>query len=249
MRAVATERTGDIAIVRLTRPNALNAMNVALLDELPRALRDIADARVIVLEGEGRAFCVGEDLKESLTPAGGGADELRAALEQVQEVTRLLVEGRAIAIAAVQGYAVGGGAELALAADLVVAQRGARLRFPEVSLGHAVTGGITARLPAIVGLVRAKELLLRARWIEADEALALGLVNELVDDARARARELAAELAAFPPRSLAATKRALERAAIPHHGPVLDAEIDAALHCFAAPEAAESIAEFRERKR
>lgn len=244
MPAVAVEREGPVAIVRLTRPDVLNAMNPALLEELVAALREAVQARVLILEGEGRAFCVGEDLRESL---GAGADELRVSFERLQDLTRLLTQGPAVAIAAVQGYAIGGGAELALAADLIVLRDGTRLRFPEVSLGHAVTGGISARLVAAIGLPRAKELLLTSRWVEAEEALRIGLVNEVVPDAHARARELAQQLAGFPPRSLRATKTGLERAALPHQEVVLAAEVDAALHCFADPAATASLDAFRSR--
>jgi enoyl-CoA hydratase/carnithine racemase len=219
-------------------------MNPALLEELVTALRSAMQARVVVLEGDGREFCVGEDLHESL---GAEADELRASFDRLQDLTRLLTHGPAVAIAAVHGYAIGGGAELALAADLIVLQEQTRLRFPEVSLGHAVTGGVSARLVAAIGLLRAKELLLTSRWVEADEALRIGLVNEVVPDAHQRARELAHQLAAHPPRSLRATKTGLERAALPHQEVVLAAEIDAALHCFADPAATASLDAFRNR--
>jgi 2-(1,2-epoxy-1,2-dihydrophenyl)acetyl-CoA isomerase len=244
MPAVELEHDGPVATVRLTRPDVLNAMNPALLDELVAALRSATRARVVILEGEGRAFCVGEDLSESL---GGNPDELRESFDRLQDLTRLLTQGPAVAIAAVHGYAIGGGAELALAADLIVLQEKTRLRFPEVSLGHAVTGGISARLVAAIGLLRAKELLLTSRWVEAEEAQRIGLVNEVVPDARARARELARQLAAHPPRSLRATKTGLERAALPHQEVVLAAEVDAALHCFADPAATASLDAFRNR--
>ncbi|HEY6887485.1 MAG TPA: enoyl-CoA hydratase/isomerase family protein [Solirubrobacter sp.] len=244
MPAVELEHDGPVAIVRLTRPDVLNAMNPALLEELVTALRSAMQARVVILEGEGRAFCVGEDLNESL---GAGADELRESFDRLQDLTRLLTQGPAVAIAAVHGYAIGGGAELALAADLIVLQEQTRLRFPEVSLGHAVTGGISARLVAAIGLIRAKELLLTSRWVEAEEALRIGLVNAVVPDAGAGARELAQQLAAHPPRSLRATKTGLERAALPHQEVVLAAEVDAALHCFADPAATASLDAFRNR--
>ena len=244
---VSIDRDDAVPVVRLERPHRLNAINVQLLEELVVALRDVANERVVVLEGAGRAFCVGEDLKETLAPNTGSAAELRHAFGLLQEVTRVLSGAGAVFIAAVQGYAVGGGAELALAADLVVGEPGLKLRFPEVSLGHAVTGGISARLPAIVGLLRAKELLLTSRWIEAEEALKLGLLNRIVDDAQAEARAWAAELARFPARSLAATKRGLELAAVAHQETVLSAEIDAASWCFSAAEAQDSIDAFRAR--
>jgi crotonobetaine/carnitine-CoA ligase len=244
---VSIDRDGDVGVIRLERPHRLNAINVQLLEDLVAALRALAGERVVVLEGAGRAFCVGEDLKETLAPKTGSAAELRYAFRLLQETTRLISGADAVFIAAVQGYAVGGGAELALAADLVVGEPGLKLRFPEVSLGHAVTGGISARLPALVGLLKAKELLLTSRWIEAEEALSLGLLNRIADDPHAEARSWARELAEFPARSLAATKRGLEVAAVPHQETVLAAEIDTASWCFAAAEAQDSIDAFRNR--
>jgi enoyl-CoA hydratase/carnithine racemase len=244
---VSIDRGEAVPVVRLERPHRLNAINVDLLEELVAALRAVAGERVVVLEGAGRAFCVGEDLKETLAPRTGSAAELRHAFGLLQEVTRVLTGAPAVFIAAVQGYAVGGGAELALAADLVVGERGLRMRFPEVTLGHAVTGGISARLPALVGLLRAKELLLSGRWIESEEALGLGLLNRVAVDARAAARAWAAEIATSPARSLAATKRGLELGAVAQQEAALAAEVDAASWCFAAEEAQESITAFRSR--
>jgi 2-(1,2-epoxy-1,2-dihydrophenyl)acetyl-CoA isomerase len=244
---VTIDRDGAVPVLRLNRPHRLNAINVELLEDLVVALRAVADERVVVLEGAGRAFCVGEDLKETLAPRTGSGAELRHAFRLLQETTRLLTGAPAVFVAAVQGYAVGGGAELALAADLVVGERDLRMRFPEVTLGHAVTGGISARLPAMVGLLRAKELLLTGRWIETEEALSLGLLNRIEADARAGALAWATELAQSPARSLAATKRGLELAAMPQQETALAAEVDAASWCFAAHEAQESIDDFRNR--
>jgi 2-(1,2-epoxy-1,2-dihydrophenyl)acetyl-CoA isomerase len=244
---VEVTREGDVLQVALNRPQALNAINVGLLHSLVAALRAIGDARAVVLTGNGRAFCVGEDLKQTLAPETGEAAELRAAFLALQEITRLLTGSDAVVIAAVHGYAIGGGAELALAADMVIGGPQARFRFPEVSLGHAVTGGISARLPQLVGLLKAKELLLTSRWVEAGEALALGLLNEIADDPQQRARELAAQLSAFPARSLAATKRSLEVAGVPNQEAALAAEVDAASWCFSAAEAGASIEAFRAR--
>jgi len=248
MSVVEVEEDGGVAVVRLNRPERLNAIDPELLRELVATLRSLRGARAIVLEGAGRAFCVGEDLHATLAPETGGADELREAFEHLQELTRVLTSAAGAVVAAVHGYAIGGGAELALAADFIVLEHGARLRFPEVSLGHAVTGGGAARLAATVGLVRAKDLMLRSRWIEAEEALRIGLATVCADDARATARELAADLAGRPPRSVRATKRSLELGALPHMESVLAAEVDAALHCFDDPAAAAGIDEFRARR-
>ncbi|KAF5570675.1 long-chain-fatty-acid ligase [Fusarium phyllophilum] len=169
------------SVVRITlnRPkslNALNALNAPLLSSFVEALRANASVRIIILEGQGdRSFCAGEDLKQSLAPKTGSAEEL-------QDITRLTSSSQSIVIAAVQGFAIGGGAEIALAADFVIRGPGAKFRFPEISLGHAVAGGITLRLPHMVGLLKAKELLLTGRWVDADEALKLGLLTEISHD-------------------------------------------------------------------
>lgn len=249
MSVVEVERRGEVAVVRLNRPDALNALNVELLNGLVDALREVRSAAAIVLEGAGRAFCAGEDLKETLAPRTHSAPELRESFALIQETTRLLAGAEGPSVAVVHGYAIGGGAELALAADLVVAGPNARFRFPEVSLGHAVTGGITARLPLVVGLLRAKELLLTSRWVEAPEAASIGLVNELAEDAHVRGHELAQGLAAHPRRSVTATRRGVELAAMAQLETALAWEVDAATWCFAAAEADESSEAFRRRSR
>jgi 2-(1,2-epoxy-1,2-dihydrophenyl)acetyl-CoA isomerase len=248
MSVVVVERD-DVPVLTLNRPASLNALNVEMLGALVDALREVRDEPAFVLRGAGRAFCVGEDLNETLAPRTGHTDELRSSLELLQEITRLIVGARAVAVAAVTGYAIGGGAELALACDLVYAAPQTRLRFPEVSLGHAVTGGISARLPLLVGLLKAKELLLTSRWIAAPEAAALGLVNEVADDPTERALEVARELRSSPTRSVAATKRALELGAAAALEQALHYEVEAATHCFAAAEATESIESFRRGER
>jgi enoyl-CoA hydratase/carnithine racemase len=243
---VLHDTADGIARITLNRPDALNAINIELLEGLAAALRRSAGARAVIVTGRGRAFCVGEDLKQSLAPLTGEAGELRVAFEQLQEVTRLMTSLQCPVLAAVHGYAIGGGAELALAADLVVAAPDAQFRFPEVPIGHAVTGGISTRLPEIIGLLRAKELLLTGRWVTGLEAHAIGLVNALSEDPVAHVEAWARELATFPARSLAATKIGLELAAVPNQESVMRAEVDAALYCFAAAEATETFDTFRE---
>ena len=238
------ERDGAVSVIRLNRPAAMNALNRDLLEKLVDALRDTRSTPVRVLEAEGRAFCAGEDLKETLAPETGKPEELHAAFEQLQEVTRLLTMN-GVVIAAVDGPAVGGGAELALATDLIVLGPQARFRFPEVVLGHAPTGGITGRLAAYVGLARAKLLLLTGNWLDAHEALELGIGAELVPQPAERARQLAHTLADLPQRSLLSTKRGIELAVQPNQEATLQAEVGAASYCFDADEATVSVDEFR----
>ncbi|KAF4463156.1 long-chain-fatty-acid-- ligase [Fusarium albosuccineum] len=241
--------TPSVVRIILNRPKALNALNVTLLSSLVQALRDHANSRIIILEGQGdRSFCSGEDLKQTLAPETGSAEELRRAFDQLQDITRLTSSSRSIVIAAVQGFAIGGGAEIALAADFVIGGPEAKFRFPEVPIGHAATGGITLRLPYMVGLLKAKELLLTGRWVDAEEALRIGLLSEISPDAKARALELAIQLSELPTTSLMSSKTSLERSVFPNMENSLLHEVDAANHCFAQSDAASAYSNFVARK-
>lgn len=249
-KTILIERVSvDIVKIILNRPKALNAINAHLLKSLVEALRDNSGAKVIILEGAGdRSFCAGEDLKQTLAPKTGSPQELRAAFGLLQDITRLTSCSQSVVISAVQGFAIGGGAEIALAADFVIGGPGAQFRFAEVPIGHAATGGITLRLTSMVGLLQAKRLLLRGEFIKADEAASLGLLTELVDDPKARALELAHEIAKHPSVSLAASKASLERSVFPHMEGSLQDEVNVASYCFAQSDAAKAFSDFAVRK-
>ncbi|WP_435828588.1 enoyl-CoA hydratase/isomerase family protein [Saccharopolyspora shandongensis] len=207
---VETEISGDIGVIRLNRPECLNAVNTALVEQLVTALGAVTDAGVgaVLLTGRGRAFCAGHDLK---APPEDPAT-VQARLDRIQEVTRLIRDCPAPVIAAVQGHAVGAGAEFALCCDLVIAAEDARFRFPEVGLGLSVTGGISKLLPLLVGPLKAKEILLFGDTIDAAEASRLGLVNAVVpaDALLPTAHRWAARLAERPRATLAMAKEALD---------------------------------------
>ncbi|GKZ27588.1 hypothetical protein AbraIFM66951_005984 [Aspergillus brasiliensis] len=251
--AILLDRPSE-GVVRITlnRPKALNALNVNLLFGLSAALRTVqsdSSTRVIILEGAGdRSFCTGEDLKESLNPRTGSVQELRDSLDQLQELTRLTSMARCVVIAAVQGYAVGGGAEIALGADFVIGGPATKFRFPEILLGFATTGGINLRLSHLVGLLKAKQLLLTGKWVEANEALKIGLLSEIAKDPKARALTLAKELAALPAASVAASKMLLERSLFPNMEPCLQDEIHVAHWCFSQDGASKTFSDFAARK-
>lgn len=242
----------SIIKITLNRPQSLNAINAPLLSQLVAALHTHRHARVIILEGAGdRSFCAGEDLKQTLTPSHTGTtEELRHAFDQLQSITRLTScsSTGTVVIAAVQGFAIGGGAEIALAADFVIGGPGARFRFPEVTLGHAATGGITARLSAMIGLLRAKELLITGRWVDSEEALRWGMLNEVCEDPKKRAVELALQLAGLPAAALAESKMSVERGVLPDMERCLQDEVGVASYCFAQNEADEAFEKFRARK-
>lgn len=239
----------SIVKITLNRPKALNALNVELLNDLVTALREHQNAQILILEGAGdRSFCAGEDLKQTLAPKTGSGAELREAFELLQDLTRLTSSSNSIVIAAVQGFAIGGGAELALAADFVIGGPKTVFRFPEVPIGHAVTGGISLRLVHMVGLFRAKELFLCGRFVDAEESLKIGLLSEIVNNPKQRALELAQGLAKLPRISASTSKSSLERAVFPNLEAVLADEVNVANYCFSQSDAAKAFTDFAARK-
>ena len=205
MSTVETSADGDVAWIWLNRPERLNAVAPALVDDLLRALDEVAGAKAVVLAGRGRAFCSGHDLKE---PAPQG--DSRPRLERLQDVTRRLRALPQPVIAAVHGYAIGAGAEFALGCDLILAARDAVFAFPETGLGLSVTGAASRLLPLLVGPLKAKELVLLGERVDAARALELGLVNAVVADAHAAAADWARRIAERPAGATALAKRALD---------------------------------------
>lgn len=203
---------GDIAVVTIDRQSALNALDQDVLMELALAFEmaeSDANVRALVLTGAGRAFVAGADIGalRSLTDAFGG----REASLSGQDVTNTLAALPFPTVAAINGFALGGGLELALAADLRVAAKGAKLGLPEVGLGLIPGYGGTQRLPRLIGQGRALDLILTGRHVGAEEALAMGLVNRVADDALAGAMELARLAAKNAPIALGLAKEAVVR--------------------------------------
>ncbi|WP_409184822.1 enoyl-CoA hydratase/isomerase family protein [Amycolatopsis sp. VS8301801F10] len=237
---------GGIAQIRLNRPERLNAVAPVLVDDFLTALEEVAhsDARVVLLSGNGRAFCAGHDLKEP-TPEG----DSRARLERLQDVTRRLRALRQPTIAAVHGYAIGAGAEFALGCDLILAAEDAVFGFPEVSLGLSVTGAASRLLPLLVGPVKAKELLLLGDRFDGRRAHDLGLVNAAVpsDELMPLALGWAEKIAHHPPEAATMAKRALD-AGIDHaFDSALELEVAHALLTEHSAAVRESTEAFRSR--
>ncbi len=180
-KAVLTERRGSVALVTLNRPEAMNACDRALLSELRETLVDLRfdpEIRVIVVTGAGeKAFCAGADLKER---AGMTPLEVKRFIVTIRDTFSLLEAMGKPVIAAVNGVALGGGTELALACDIRIAASGAMLGLTETGLGIIPGAGGTQRLPRLVGKGRAKELIFTARRISAAEALDIGMVEQVV---------------------------------------------------------------------
>ncbi len=193
---------GSVASIVIDRPDAMNALTFSLLGELEAAVRRAAAdpvVRAVVIRGAGeKAFAAGADIKELVGRKGTVA---RRGMEYGQAVFTALERMGKPSIAAVNGYALGGGFELALACTFRIASRTARFGLPEVKLGLIPGYGGTQRLPAIVGVPRAAELILTGRTITADEALSWGLVNRVVEphELDAESRGMAAEVTKYGP--------------------------------------------------
>ncbi|RKT82142.1 enoyl-CoA hydratase [Saccharopolyspora antimicrobica] len=203
--AVQTETAGSALVITINRPQARNAVDTAVATGIAAAVDELEanpELSVGVLTGSSGTFCAGMDLKAAargespVVPGRGFAGLVEA-------------ETRKPLIAAVEGYAMGGGFELALACDLIVAATGARFALPEVKRGLIAGGGGVIRLPKRIPHHLAMELLLTGRTVDAQRARELGLVNRVVDDgeAVAAALQLAAEVAANAPLALAAVKK------------------------------------------
>jgi enoyl-CoA hydratase len=206
------ESDGPLVAVTINRPKALNALNAQVLDELRRAFDAVAEnpaARGVVLTGTGRAFVAGADIAEM-------------AQYDVQQAYAMSRQGHALAaaiealavpvVAAVNGFALGGGCELAMACDVIYASETAKFGQPEVNLGVIPGFGGTQRLSRLVGTQKARELVLSGRIIGADEALRIGLVARVVPAPQLleEARALVLEIAAKGPLAVAAAKRVIQ---------------------------------------
>ena len=174
-------REGNVGIITLSRPERLNAINNALLrdfiDQLETARQD-QDVVSVVLTGAGRAFCAGEDLKE--TSAGKSYETWIEEADGLQNIQRVIMGLGKPLIAAVRGYALGGGCEFAMSCDIRIAAEDAKFGFPETEVGLTVTTAGTKLLAQIVGLGKAKELIFTGDFIDAREALGIGLANKVV---------------------------------------------------------------------
>jgi enoyl-CoA hydratase/carnithine racemase len=239
MQTISYEQVGAVGWLRLTRSERLNAMTIEMWEELAKlgeTLGDDTSLRCLVVMGEGRAFSSGIDLEQLLSGGGSGLfneagkgstqladsptsglgmeDKLVTRIGDIQEAYTWLADAPYPTIAAMRGYALGGGLQLALACDLRIAARGTKLALPEHKYGLLPDLGGTYWLPRIVGPAKAKELIFTAETIDAEEAHRIGLVNRLVDDAdlESVAGEIAEKIASQPPIAVRRTKRALDRA-------------------------------------
>jgi len=242
-------REDAVAIVTIDRQEALNALDVATLTDLRDRLRELADddgVRVVVLTGAGeKAFIAGADIKYM---SGLDVDQAKQWGALGHEAGRLLETMPKPTIAAINGFALGGGCELAIACDLRYAASSAKLGQPEVNLGIIPGWGGTQRLARLCGLGVAKELIFTGRLVAAEEALRIGLVNGVHDPALDKAREVATLLSSKSPISLRLMKELANRALGGEHAANLQAEGEVFGELFSSEDAKEGLAAFVEKR-
>ena len=245
---ILTETHARVGLIRLNRPKALNALNAALMGELMAALAAFdADENIgaMVVSGNERAFAAGADIKEM---ADAGAVEMLqrdhiAVFDRIRAIRKPV-------IAAVSGYALGGGCELALSCDMIVASESAQFGQPEINLGVIPGAGGTQRLTRAVGKALAMEMVLNNRPLSAAEAAQYGLVNRVVPVERylEEALELAAEIAARAPLAVQLGKQAVNQAFETALGEGLAAERRWFYVLFASQDQAEGMQAFIEKR-
>jgi enoyl-CoA hydratase/carnithine racemase len=242
---VTVDRRPDgVALVRLDRPKA-NALSLAVLEQLKAAAQSLIDdpPGAAVVWGGPRIFAAGADISEF-----GGPDEARGVGRQFRVALDTLASVPRATIAAVNGYALGGGCELALACDLRIAADNAKFGQPEILLGIIPGGGGTQRLPRLVGPSRAKDIILTGRQVDAEEALRIGLADRVVpaDEVIDSAIALAAELAAGAVVAQGLAKEAIHRGL---QGPInegLDLELEQFAKVFATEDSQIGVKSFLE---
>ena len=247
--AVELTRVEEFAVIRLNRPEALNALSFALVQDLGRAIDEVAgiDARALLITGAGdKAFCAGADISElmdrSLMQQKRGAELGQATFAKLDRLPMP-------SVAVVNGYAYGGGLELALACTFRLATPSAKLGLPEIKLGLIPGYGGTQRLPRVIGEARALEMILTGKSIDAQTALAWGLVHRVVEDALAESVAFAREFSRHSLPVLGFAREAVTRALDTpiHEG--LKIEADLATLAFRTQDAHEGMAAFLQKRK
>ncbi|AWB34414.1 enoyl-CoA hydratase/isomerase family protein [Orrella marina] len=245
------ELRDGIAEIRLNRPHRLNAVTQDLYDELNEALTRAEEdkkARVVLITGEGRAFCVGADLKAH--KQGRTAFDRRQYLKGEQDVCRRLLHMQTPVIAAVNGYALGAGAEIAIAADFMLMAHSAQIGLPEISIGNFLGGGVTWLLPRLVGLAKARELAFLGERIRGEEAVRIGLANRVLPDDGflEQARAFAARVASKAPFSMQLAKQQLNMSAERTLDACLTAELEGMMFVSTTRDWQEGVDAFSEKR-
>lgn len=246
------EKGDGIAIIKLNRPKVLNAMNKRLWLDFQLAMEDVKNdpaIKVMIVTGAGRAFSTGADLKESKTRS---IEDYRDYLAELQEASRKLIRFEKPTIAAINGYALGSGYELALACDLRIAAEDAQIGSPEAKVTSSVTGGAMRLVQDLIGPAKARELLFTGEYISGKEAERIGLVNRSVPGhaLMQTARNMAEKIAENSAFSIMMIKKGLLMArGEASLEALMDYELEACLACVSTKERQESLKTFEDRKK
>jgi len=251
LETILYEKSDAVATIKLNRPHVLNAASRKLWLDFRRALREAAkdtEVKAIIITGEGRAFSAGADLKESQSRT---LDEYRDYLVEGQEISRELYRMEKPTIAAVNGYALGSGCEIAVCCDIRIAAESAKFGFPEARVASGVGSGVLQLLPLLLGMGKAKELIFTAEYIDGDEAARIGLVNMVVPDDQLmhKAQEIAAKMAANSALSISLMKAILNRAHEASMEAIMDWEVEMMMSAIQTQERVKALEDFTARKR
>ena len=245
------QKSGPVAEIRFNRPHRLNAVVSEFYAEIIDALADAGrdtEIRSIVLTGEGRAFCVGADLKEHGAATRTELEKLEY-LQLGNDVCERIYKHPKPIIAAVNGFALGAGAEMSCSADFIVMKASAQIGFPEISIGTHVGGGVTGILPRLVGLAKARELIMTGRRIDGPEAARIGLATLVFADEEfdQGVADFAAEIGAKAPYSMRFAKENLNDDGRDYISRLIS-ELDALRTCMLTEDWQEGIDAFAEKR-
>ncbi len=250
MKTLSFKKDEHIGRVILNRPEVLNALNPVMYEELGNLLRRIdidENIRIVTITGEGKAFAAGADISamESMTPL-----EAKEFARQGRWATGFIREMRQPVIAALNGMALGGGWEIALACDIRIASQKAKVGFPEINLGVIPGGGGTQRMAELVGLATAKELIFTGRILSAEDAYGLGMLNKVVEHEAlmTEVEELAMSMVKKSPVALYLAKAAINRTQDCGLADGLDYEIERFADCFSYHDQQEGMRAFIEKR-
>lgn len=250
MSDLIISKSDQILRITLNRPAKMNALTREMVLELKTTLREVArdpQTRVVILNGAGGTFCSGADIEveKNCTPV-----EYRDFVSDIQDLTRALANLDAVSIAAIQGYCLGGGMEIACACDLRVCAEDGHLGFPEVGIGLTITSGAAHLLPRLVGVGRAKELMLLGGWTIATEAHRIGLVNRVVPvtDLMDTVERYAEKIKTRAPLAVATQKHLIDAGADASLETMLHMEVDAILTTFTSQDGQEGMSAFLEKR-
>lgn len=262
MAKLLYEVADGIGWIRFNRPEILNAFDPEEARAIVATLRQAADdkdVKAIIISSVGEAFCAGDDLKVALDEypdlKNGKIhpilDIVEDITESLQEIPRVIRKANKVVIAAVRGYAVGGGFEIAIDCDMIVAAENAVFGFPEANAGMTITGGASKLLPAIVGLNKARELVLTGDFIDAAEGYRIGLVNKLVPlgEEEAAAEKLARTIMSRAPLAVMQHKRLLQQSTEADFETALNLEKQTITTLLFTEDYGEAIAAFSEKRK